>query len=237
MLFPLLTAFIAVALGAWLALGPHENTRIVGPIRWAAMIAAVAVIATHLLPEAFHELGAISLVGFAVGVAVPSIAEAIASMLLARPRGAHDHAHGHGHGGGHAEHAHGHPGSLAALEIGYVGLVAHRFGDGLSMGAYARASRSAWEAAGVVFALAAHIVPVTTVMILAVLALRGRKSAVIRAGGLAAATMAGVVVAGAAVENGPKDVSPWISAVVAGLLLHIVAHDVPWPVRQRRAAP
>jgi hypothetical protein len=221
MLFPLVVAFVAVLLGTALALGPREGTRAVWPIRLVAMFAAVAVILTHLLPEALHELGLRALAGFAAGLALPSLAEGIGS-ALARRRGT-DHGHGHGHGHG------GHPGSLAALEIAYVGLVLHRFGDGLSMGAYSRTTGTPWAAAGVVLALAAHIVPVTTVMILAIAALRGRRAAMLRAAGLAAATMSGVVVASVAVSGGSESSAPWISAVVGGLLLHIVAHDVPRP--------
>src|SRR5205814_56811 len=99
----------------------------VGPIRVAAMIAAVIVIATHLLPEAFHTLGFRALAGFAAGIAIPSLAEAVSAALARRNAPAtdvtaerpHGHGHGHGHAHGHGD-AHGatHPGSLAALEIG-----------------------------------------------------------------------------------------------------------------------
>lgn len=212
MLLPLVVAFLAVSLGAWLALGPREGTASVRPIRLIAIVAAVIVILVHLLPEAFHELGFWSLLGFAAGVAVPTVTERVGTMLSRRP--------GAGTGG-----------ALAALEIAYVGLVLHRFGDGLSMGAYSPVTHGAWAQAGVVFAIALHIVPVTTVMVLAIIALRGRRSAFFRSVILAVSTMAGVVVAGTLVAagrtGGEADVSPWISAFVAGLLLHIVAHDLP----------
>jgi zinc transporter ZupT len=209
MLFPLVVALVAVILGAWLALGPREGAASVRPIRVVAIVAAVVVIVTHLLPEAFHELGAKAVLGFAAGLGIPTATERIGALLSKQS--------GHGKDGG----------AIAGLEIAYAGLVVHRFGDGLSMGAYSRAEHGAWGQAGVVLAIAAHIVPVTTVMVLALDALRGRRAVLVRVALLAASTMAGVVVAGVAVAGGPPDLSPWISAVVAGLLLHIVAHDVP----------
>jgi hypothetical protein len=213
MWFPLLVAFVSVALGAGLAFATHGDGR-AKAIRWirlASVVAAVAVVAIHLVPEAVAMLGAHALAAFGAGIVLPTLLEA-AIASVARRRA----------------HVHGHHGALAALEIGYAGLVAHRFGDGLTMGAYVRANSSFSAAAWVVLALAAHIVPVTTVMILAVLSLRGQRSAWYRTGVLAASTMAGVVAATLALPIGTHgSLSGWISATVAGLLLHIVLHDIP----------
>jgi zinc transporter ZupT len=219
MLFPLVVAFVAVFLGAWLALGPREGAAVVRPIRLIAIAAAAVVIAVHLLPEAYHELGFWAVLGFAAGLAVPTVTERVGALFSKRSGGGKD------------------GGAVAGLEIAYAGLVVHRFGDGLSMGAYSRTEHGAWAQAEVVLALAAHIVPVTTVMMLALVAVRGRRAALVRAALLAASTMAGVVVAGVVVAGGPRELSPWISAVVAGLLLHIVVHDMPGvPGRHSRRA-
>jgi hypothetical protein len=215
MLFPLIVAFVAVWLGAGFALGPRSDQRVVLVIRVVAIAASAWVIATHLMPEAIHELGwPLALVFAAGGVALPSLVESITRRIWQHghaPRSPED---------SDAVHA-------AGVEIAFVGLVVHRFGDGLSMGAYTASSADASGRALVLLAIAAHIVPVTTLMILAVVALRGQKSAVVHAGILSLATMAGVVVAGAAVRGGRTDVAPWISAAVAGLLVHVVAHDLP----------
>lgn len=211
MLLPLVVAFLAVSLGAWLALGPREGTASVRPIRLIAIAAAVLVIVLHLLPEAFHELGMRAMLGFAAGVVIPTVTEWVGAALSRRP-GPKD------------------GGALAGLEIAYAGLVVHRFGDGLSMGAYSPVDHGVWAQAGVVLAIALHIVPVTTVMILAIVALRGRRAGFVRGALLALSTMAGVVVAGAVVAGGAgktEAVSPWISAFVAGILLHVVAHEMP----------
>ena len=210
MLLPLVIAFLSVAFGTALALVPREGARIMKPIRIVALIAAVAVIATHLLPEALRDLGPWALLAFAAGMAFPWLMDLLGG-LIGRE---------------------GKPGAastpLATLELSYAGLVVHRFGDGLSMGAITRSSDTPTAALTVLLALAAHIVPVTTVMVLAFISLKGRHTAMIRAVGLGVATMGGVVVAMLALERGPRDVSPWISAIVAGLLLHLVAPALPW---------
>jgi hypothetical protein len=205
---PLFIAFASVALGTALALVPRRGARIVGPIRFLALIAAIAVIVTHLLPEALHELGPVALAAFAAGMAFPWLMDAAGS-IAGRASSTTPTT------------------PIATLEVSYIGLVVHRFGDGLSMGAIARASETPTAALAVLLALAAHIVPVTTVMVLAFVGLRGRRTALYRAVGLGVATMAGVLVAGLALGQGPRDVSPWISAVVAGLLLHLVLPIVP----------
>ena len=204
MIFALAVAFLSVFLGTWLALGPQTGTRLLGTIRVVSIVAALGVIATHLLPEAFHGLGVRALFGFAGGALLPSLAEILGKSLAQRGSTAHDHG-----------------GALAALEIGYAGLVAHRSGAGLSMGAYARTSDSTWSMVGVILALAAHVVPVTTVMIFAVLSLRGRRSAIVRAGRSSARPpwRASSSRARPSTRVREGDVSSWISAIVAGLLL------------------
>jgi zinc transporter ZupT len=210
MFLPLLIAFLAVAFGTALAVVPRDGARIVRPIRFVALIAAVGVIATHLLPEALHELGPRALVAFAIGMAFPWLMDVVGSLV------------------GRGREASVPSTPLATLEVSYAGLVVHRFGDGLSMGAIARSTETPSAAFAVLLALAAHIVPVTTVMVLAFVSMKGRRTALLRALGLMVATLGGVLAAGLALENGPTDASPWISALVGGLLLHLVAPALPW---------
>ncbi len=75
-------------------------------------------------------------------------------------------------------------------------------------------------------AFAAHIVPVTAVMLLAIQELRGRGAALVRAAGLLAATLAGVIAVGV-LGAGSDEPLPWLSALLAGLLLHVVSHELP----------
>jgi hypothetical protein len=220
MLLPLAVAFAAVAAGTWFAVGPREGTRTLKGIRLVALVASLGVVLTHLLPEAFHAVGFASFGAFAFGVALPVLIEKGLQILFqSRKPDASD---------------------LVSLEIGYAGLLAHRFGDGLTMGAVSP-GEPFWARAAVVLAVAAHIVPVTTVMLLAVKTALGEKTAVVRGIGLAVSTMAGVVVAGLALAADPhahahgahgahgqeSHLAAWISAVVAGLLVHIVVHDFP----------
>lgn len=211
MLLPLVVAFVAVSLGAALALSARAGSRALGVIRVLAIVASGAVIATHLLPEAVSALGVWAFVAFALGALFPAAVEAVTRRAVQSREG-----------GGASGMAH-----AAAVEIAFLGLVVHRFGDGLSMGAYGATSPEPWSRLLVILAIAAHIVPVTTLMILAVATVRGRASAIVHAGVLAAATVAGVVAAAIAVRSGHEGESPWISAAVAGLLVHIVIHDLP----------
>src|ERR1700753_1885096 len=86
MLLPLLVAFVAVALGAALAIVPSEGTRIVKPLRFIAFVAAVLVIATHLLPEALHALASRALFACALGTSLPWLLD-VAGDLASRLRG------------------------------------------------------------------------------------------------------------------------------------------------------
>lgn len=218
MLFPLVVGVLAVVLGGALALGPQAGARIVGPIRVLSVAAAIGVIALHLIPEAYEGIGMWTAVGFVAGLVVPRGGEWIA-VTLARKRS--EGSAQTASGGARPRHSH----STAALDIGYAGLAVHRFGDGLSMGAYARVPSAMSARVPVMLAFAAHIVPVTTVMVLAAHAAKGRRAAGFYATGLAVAVAAGVFAANAVLEASSHGVEPWISAVVGGLLLHVVVHS------------
>ncbi|MBU6284019.1 hypothetical protein KGQ64_17380, partial [bacterium] len=88
-------------------------------MRTFAFAAAALVVFAHLLPEAVAEVGFPALVVFGASLALPALLERLA------------HAR-HGHGHLHGEHADDH---APGLEIGYLGLLLHNFGDGLGIGA------------------------------------------------------------------------------------------------------
>lgn len=209
MLLPLAVGFVAVSLGTALALVPQKESRIGPGVRLVALVAALSVIGAHLLPEAFHSVGWIALLWLAAGAALPSLLHVgVRAVFRNRTIEARKGA------------------ELTALELGYVGLVIHRFGDGLSMGAVEHATASKWAELIVLLALAAHIVPVTTIMLFAIRDLRGIRSAVVRGFGLLVATLAGVVFV-SALGASSEEPLPWVSALVAGLLLHVVSHEIP----------
>jgi len=200
-LLPAAVAVAAVALGLLLGLMPSGRSRWVGPLRTLALAAALTVVLTHLLPEAFAELGLPALVLFAATVAVPAWLR-----LVTRVAGAPER---HGHAG---------------LGLGYLGLLVHHVGDGLGLGAYGDAATGAHV--DVLLALAVHTVPLVAVVTFAFRGARGARAAVLAGGGLAVASVVGVAAAALVPDDVVHSVSGWIAAGVSGLLIHVVTHDL-----------
>jgi hypothetical protein len=115
------------------------------------------------------------------------------------------------------------PGRTASA-VSFAGLLAHQVGDG--MGLYAM--QASIEAA---LALAAHTVPISAVVVLDALQGGAPKVAALRALLLALATVGGVLLGGAVPGLWVAQLEPWVAAVVAGLLVHVVVHEA------RRASP
>jgi uncharacterized membrane protein YraQ (UPF0718 family) len=109
-------------------------------------------------------------------------------------------------------------------ELGFIGVVLHQVGDGLVLGAVS----DHWD---VVIAIGAHTVPLAAAVALGIIAIRGRRAAIGRAAVLAAATIVGVVLASSGGPMIASDVTPWVNAAVAGLLVHLLSHDLPTPSR------
>lgn len=215
MLLALAIALGSVAAGAALgALSSRVTKEATGPIQLFALSAAVAVVFAHLLPEAYREVGPASLVAFAIAMGTPLALDVITRHVRASDAPGHHP-----------------PGGDASLELGYGGLLVHKVGDGLALGA--AAGPILWHhPTGVVVAIAAHTVPLTALVVVAFQGERGTAHALWRAGGLAAAMMAGVVATAAVPAQIVAPWEPWIVAVVAGLVLHVVLHG--WrPVRPR----
>jgi len=199
-------AIAAVGLGLALGLGSGGGSRLVGPLRTFAFTAALTVALTHLLPEALAELGAPGLLLFAAA----SVAPAWGELLRGFASG------GKTHGGQ----------GRAVLGAGYLGLLVHHVGDGLGLGAYSELPGGALAHTDVLAALAVHTVPLVAVVTLAFRTQRGTRAAVERAGGLAAASVGGVLLSGVVPAELTRSLSAWIAAGVAGLLLHVVTHDL-----------
>jgi hypothetical protein len=214
-LVPCLVAATAVGLGLLLGLASTRSSPGVGALRTLAFTAALTVALTHLLPEALAELGAPGMLLFAA----TSVGPAWGRMLRGK-RGSHGgHAHGgHAHGG----HAHGH----AALSAGYLGLLVHHVGDGLGLGAYSELPGGPLAHADVLLALAVHTVPLVAVVTLAFRSVSGTRAAVERAAGLGAASLGGVLLSAVVPSSLVHSLSAWIAAGVAGLLMHVVTHDL-----------
>jgi hypothetical protein len=198
-------ATAAVGLGLLLGLGSAGGSALVGPLRTFAFTAALGVAVTHLLPEALGELGAPGLLLFAAASVAPAWGVLVRRLAGAPTSHAHDHA---------------------VLGAGYAGLLVHHVGDGLGLGAYSGLPGGPLAHADVLVALAVHTVPLVAVVTLAFRSQRGVRAAVERALGLAAASVGGVLLSGSVPERFTQSLSAWIAAGVAGLLLHVVTHDL-----------
>jgi uncharacterized membrane protein YraQ (UPF0718 family) len=201
----LAVAALAVALGALLALVPATSARVIGPIKSFALTASLAVVLTHLVPEGFAGLGAVALVVFVVGALLPIGLESATRALWRRRTGGP---------------------TLLALEAGYAGLLVHKLGDGIGLAAYAGPVAGGRAQLDVMVALAAHTVPVVAVVQLAFGSERGRGAGLLRSLGIGAAIALGVVAGGVVPAELVARASPWVAALVSGLLLHVVMHDL-----------
>jgi uncharacterized membrane protein YraQ (UPF0718 family) len=200
---PIAIALFAVALGLGFGLAPPRLQRVVGPLRTFALTAALAVAGTHLLPEAFSELGPSGVAVFALGLAFPSLTRLTRSFLAPRRDPS---------------------GRDGALEFGYLGLLVHHVADGMGLGAYGGATGHV--DLDVLLALAVHTVPLVAVVTLAYRAKSGVRAACLRSLGLALASIVGVVASASVSHEASEHFSAWVAAGVAGLLVHVVTHDL-----------
>jgi hypothetical protein len=204
LLVALLFAVGAVAAGAALALWPAGARSGVTVVRSLAVIAALAVVALHLLPHAWGAVGPAALAAFAVGALLPVVLGA-ATRVLGRSK-AHEH------------------GERAGIELGYAGLLVHQLGDGIGLGAIGAVGSGGWHV-GAMLALAAHTVPVVALLVMRLSDLRGRAVALWRAVWLGLATALGVGASGVVTLAIFELAEAWIEAAVSGLLVHVVLHE------------
>ncbi len=186
-------AVLAVLAGAALGLFGGRDSLLLQPIYAFGVVAALVVVAGHLLPEAAASLGVLSLAVFAVGLAVPTVVE----RLVAR--------------------------GSSELNVGFFALLFHQFGDGAALGAAAHTD----AVIGVGIAIAAHTVPLVTLLMALMIQEMGAARAWMRAGLMAVATGLGVVAVQVIPESAFAVIEPYASAVIAGVLLHVVLHTPP----------
>jgi hypothetical protein len=201
-LLALLVAVFSVLLGAALSFAPGTSRGLLGYMRTFATLSAVAVVLTHLLPEALRDLGPISILLFLAGWFAPALAHFVGRQSTK----------------GRAQHA--------VLEAGYWGLVIHHVADGIGLGTYTRLPADQGSHLDVVIALAAHTVPLIAVVALAYRVTFGARSALLRSLGLAVASVIGIAVSSLVPAQTVDHFAPVIAAVAAGLLLHVVTHDL-----------
>ncbi len=214
MLWATLIIAVSVGAGTALALLPGGRASWMGPVRTFALTAAVSVVLFHLLPVALARSGASAVAVFALGMFAPEALGRLGASLFSATRGPSAALES-------AEQK-----QRLALEASYFGLLLHRVGDGVGLGAFT-GEMHAWSGSGgVLTAMAAHAIPVVAIVVLTFDSLRGRDSALLRAGGLGVASILGVVLAHGVLGEAFEAAEPWIAAFVAGTLLHVVSHDL-----------
>lgn len=213
-ILPTAVALSSVALGVVLAVrrGSGES---LGLVRTFALTASGGLLLLHLLPDALQAIGLWAPVLFLVGAVVPR--------LLDR------------HGDPHAPDAAEHGGHLG-LELSYLGLLVHSAGDGAALGSYSGAAHRGHVHLDVLAAIAAHTVPVVAVLTLAYEARRGRRAALLRALGVALATVAGIAATSLVSEANAEAAQGWVAAAVSGMLLHVVSHELDQDLPQTNKA-
>jgi hypothetical protein len=178
---------------------------VLGLLRTFAATAAAGVVLTHLLPDALGSVGLWGGVAFLLGLLGPLALHPLTEKLASRRRQLSP--------------------SRLALEAGFIGLLVHHVGDGLGIGAYAALPGGVLAHLDVTLALIAHTVPLVAVVTLAYRGEYGLEVAVRRAGGLALASVVGVMASFAVPAATMSSSVGWIGALVSGVLLHVVTHD------------
>ena len=219
MLVAIVIALCSIAVGTALGLLPGNSPRAGGPFQTFALVTAVAVVLGQLLPESLAAIGMPALLAFGVGFAIPRVAERVA-VAFRKPACTHDDAMC----------------TDLGLELGYVALVLHHIGDGVGLGLFTSPLHAGHEHYDVLIAFAGHTVPVAALLALAFKTHRGALSATWRALGIALSVLVGVALASSLSHEHLVAWEPWLTALVGGLLLHIVAHGWPVELRPTRAS-
>jgi hypothetical protein len=186
--------WLSVALGAALGIGQRWAPRVTDPIRTFAVVAATLVVSLSLLPHALACEGIAGLLGAALGYAAIPALERVGLLLFRRAD----------------------PEAMR-LELGYSGLLLHRFGDGLAMSVDGHGY-------GVLWALGAHEIPIVALVTLA-FARRGLRTALLRATALGLSSSLGYWLVSALPTATWHNLHGWADAIAAGVLVHIVAHE------------
>lgn len=205
MLVPLTIALCSVALGALLGLGGSQRSLFA--LSTFAIVSALAVVLAQLLPDALSEVGLWALLVCAGAALLPTALQRASSRLGTLGNG------------------------RLGLELGYLALLVHKVADGVGLGTYGGGRHADHGHFDVLFAIAAHTVPIVALVTIAFHRRGGLRSVALRVTGLAAATLAGVYLPALVSAETFETFEPWLTAAVGGLLLHVVAHD--WQPHKR----
>ncbi len=201
MLLPAAIALSSHIAGALLGLGGRY--RALSALRTFALVSALAIVLSQLLPEALGGAGLWALPIFALASALPTLLTKLSLKV-------------------------GRASDSLGLELGYAGLLIHKVADGVGLATFSGPAHEGHSHGDVLFALSAHTIPVVALVALAYQARSGWRVAALRVAGLLAATLFGVLATGLVPADAFARIEPWVTAAVGGLLLHVVVHD--WKV-------
>jgi hypothetical protein len=185
--------WVSVGVGVVLGLWQRVATRTTGPIRTFAVVAAGLVVALSLLPHAIASEG---LAGLAVAMASVALIPGLERLVRVPFRNVN--AEG------------------LRLELGFAGLLVHRFGDGVVMAVEGHGIELSW-------AVGAHEIPIVALVTLAY-ARRGLQAAFVRATLLGLASSVGYWLV-RSMPGAWHDLHGWVDAIAAGILVHILAYE------------
>lgn len=194
----------SVLVGAVLGTLTRRKHAWFGALQTFAVGAVAAAVAVQMLPGAVAELGGWGLLAFLAALATPGL---LAPLLRMGQRARKSSTHSIG------------------TELGFLGLLAHQLGEGLALGSLTGHEGHGHGHESLYVAVAAHTIPITALLVSEAIVHGGRASAWRRAIALAVATAAGFALAGVVHRGIPHQAHAWLSAFVAGLLVHVIFHD------------
>ncbi|MBP9085029.1 MAG: permease [Kofleriaceae bacterium] len=216
MVISLVATLASVFAGVLMTLVGAARPTVLLPLRSFAMAALLASVLLHLLPDAIAGAGGATLLAFVAGLVLPNLFSALRAWRSPTPR---RHAHDHLPALGHRN---------LVLLFGISGVLLHQMGDGLALGAFSSGPHAGHVHWDLVIGIAAHTVPLVAIVTLPI---QKRRNMAVIALAMFAASALGITLAQLGGLGFAASVLPWLNAAVAGLLLHILAHDTPTVTR------
>ena len=115
------------------------------------------------------------------------------------------------------------------LTVGFAAILAHAWLDGMVIGVFSQPPLERAQQLGVLVAESVHSIAITAAVCLRWRERAGSQAALTRAIAIAIATIAGVLASSqlpGATSGIESAATPWIEVIVAGVLLHIAAHEL-----------
>ena len=193
----------SIAVGAALGVLTKRHAKSFSALRVFAVSAVATAVALQMLPEALTEMGGMALLVFVGALVLPGLLDPV----LRRFRGKDTDRH-----------------ALSA-ELGFLGFLAHQVAEGVALGSFSTEAHEGHGHEGLVLAVAAHTIPLTALLIAEVLTHRSRGAALRRAIALVLATGLGFALADVLHDVLPHGLHSWLTAGVAGVLMHILFHE------------